>query len=529
MEVPLAELEMHQDANTNLFSAHLAMVAQIRNKAGTIVEHFSEDVPRHGALETMESARSEVVTLQRHFVASPGEYVLEAVTVDRNSGKAGAQRISFEVPAPPPGPSLSDLALVRRTVPFNSEADPLEPLRYEDGKIVPDLGGHVAHDAKSISLFFIVHPDPTSSEQAQLDMEVLRNGETIGRRPLQLRNATGPGALPYFASIRAGALPAGNYEVITTLNQTGKTVERTVRFRIDGPELANSSLAADAANPATLNAGETESPSDASLRSRPVESLESHRLVITALPANAVSSPAPDELQSMIEDARKRAVGYAISLPNFVCVEVTDRSVDPAGDGRWRHKDSITELLRYVDNTETRRTLAINGNRAGTDRAELKGALSHGEFGGVLKAVFDPASKADFQWKETDALGSGTVQVISYRVARENSSFGLVGDNNRQVSTGFHGLVYVDSETKGVRRVTLEADELPRDFSIHSASIMVDYDYIAIGAHDYLMPMRATVGMRQGKREVVLNEIVFRNYRRFASAVKVLYPDQISH
>jgi hypothetical protein len=154
------------------------------------------------------------------------------------------------------------------------------------------------------------------------------------------------------------------------------------------------------------------------------------------------------------------------------------------------------------------------------------GALSWGEFGGVLSAVFQLSSKADFQWKETDAIGSETVQVLNYRVARENSSWGLAGDDNWKLYPAFHGLLYIDSATRNVRRITLEADELPRDFSIHAASITVDYDYIAIGTHDYLMPVRGTVGLRQGKREAVLNEIEFRNYKRYGSKVKVLYGGQ---
>ena len=50
----------------------------------------------------------------------------------------------------------------------------------------------------------------------------------------------------------------------------------------------------------------------------------------------------------------------------------------------------------------------------------------------------------------------------------------------------------------------------------------VDYDYIVINAHDYLMPIHAAVSIRQRKREGILNEIEFRDYRRFGSRVKIL-------
>ena len=97
-----------------------------------------------------------------------------------------------------------------------------------------------------------------------------------------------------------------------------------------------------------------------------------------------------------------------------------------------------------------------------------------------------------------------------------------LNDGNRTVAAGFHGLVYVDSATGGVRRVTLEADNLPRDFSIRAASMNVDYDYVDIGAHDYLMPIRATVALRRGKNQTELNEMAFRGYRRYSSQTRII-------
>ena len=103
-----------------------------------------------------------------------------------------------------------------------------------------------------------------------------------------------------------------------------------------------------------------------------------------------------------------------------MCVEVTNRSVDTSGTGNWKHRDTIAELLRYRDKSETHTMLEINGaapaRRIATHLLKQKGStLSGGEMGGVLKAVFAPSAKADFHWKETDAFGSGTVQVFDYQ------------------------------------------------------------------------------------------------------------------
>jgi hypothetical protein len=50
----------------------------------------------------------------------------------------------------------------------------------------------------------------------------------------------------------------------------------------------------------------------------------------------------------------------------------------------------------------------------------------------------------------------------------------------------------------------------------------VDYDYVSINSHDYLMPISAEVSVVQGRHQASLNTIAFRDYRRFGSNVKVL-------
>ena len=138
-------------------------------------------------------------------------------------------------------------------------------------------------------------------------------------------------------SIPARALPAGSYEVTATLTQGGKTSERSLDFHMDGPELAS------AAAPGAI-AGAVQPVSDSNIETLGIVSHRSHALVITSVPSETVQRPSSDEIQAIVADARKRAVSYSNSLPNFICVEVTDRSIDPSGRGKWKHLDSIAEL-----------------------------------------------------------------------------------------------------------------------------------------------------------------------------------------
>ena len=69
IEVPISALEIREDSSTNLYSVHLSIVADIKDKSGAVVEHFSEDIPRRGPVNEVEAAKHSVITFQRHFVA----------------------------------------------------------------------------------------------------------------------------------------------------------------------------------------------------------------------------------------------------------------------------------------------------------------------------------------------------------------------------------------------------------------------------------------------------------------------------
>jgi VWFA-related protein len=525
VEVPVDQLETRDDPNANLYSLHVSIVAQVKNQAGEVIEHFSEDEPRHGALDSKGTAQSELITMQRHFTAEPGKYTLEAAVLDRNNEKAGAQRLEFEIQSPTAGPGLSDVTLVQRVDPVPAELESAEPLQYGNGKVIPSVSGRVPHGAKNISFFFVVHPDPDSAEQPTLEMEVLKSNEPIAQVPLHLLKASGAGSIPYLASIQSTSLPSGDYEVIEKLTQGSKTVERGLTFRIEGPELAAATAPGSASGTPKPQNDDMEIAAVSGPQPPDSDGHNGRHLVITALPAGSVPPPTAEELETIVAGARKRALDYSFSLPNFICVEVTSRSVDQSGNGNWKHRDSIAELLTYHDKQESRSTLEVNGKRSSLKRADMNSTwpMSVGEFGALLSLVFAPSSKTQFEWKEAGTLGdgSGNLQVLSYRVARENATLDLSEGNNSRIGVGFHGLVYIDASTSGVRRITVEADDLPRAFSMHAAAMAVDYDYVTISGRDYLLPVHSTVTLQRHRRQIELNEIAFRNYRRFASRAKI--------
>lgn len=152
VEVPVSQLQIHDDANTHLSSVHVTIVAQIKNDKGGLLQRFSEDIPRHETPDMLRSDEGQVITMQRHFSADPGEYTLETAVLDRLGNKSGAQRTKFTIAPIPHGPALGDIALVRTVEPMHEETSTFEPMRYMDGRVIPDLSAELPENTRSLSL-----------------------------------------------------------------------------------------------------------------------------------------------------------------------------------------------------------------------------------------------------------------------------------------------------------------------------------------------------------------------------------------
>ncbi|MGC2636851.1 MAG: hypothetical protein WA294_06710 [Acidobacteriaceae bacterium] len=200
---------------------------------------------------------------------------------------------------------------------------------------------------------------------------------------------------------------------------------------------------------------------------------------------------------------------------------VFDR-LDPSGMGDWRHKDTMVQRMRYLDHQESRTVLELNGQKTSVEPADLNFAHSVGEFGGMFRLVFDPAAQAQFTWKEADVIDGQPAQVFAFKVDLAHSQLDLTGENNRQLAVAFHGEVYLDAATHSIRRISIDADNIPNTLAVRASSISVDYSWVTINGHDYLMPARGAVSLREGRHQAVLNEFEFRGYRRFGSQVRIL-------
>jgi VWFA-related protein len=520
VQVPVSQLQVHQDANTHISSVDAAIVAVIRNSKGDVLQRFGQEFPLHEAPELLRADSGQTLTLERQFSAEPGVYTLEAAVLDRLGNKRGALRTTFTIAPLPQGPSLSDIALVEGIEPAEEDNQTFfEPMRYRDGRVVPNLDPSLPQTTKDLSLFFLVHPLAGTAGQPTLHMQIIRDGRVLTEIPMDLEKVSGTGAaLPYLETIHARGFPPGDYQVKALLSQNGDTASSMVSFHVEG-----TATAGNATSPLLTAAG----PEPDRINSKVVsEAATANSMFVISKPANPLPAPAETTVNAMIEGARQRALAWSGTLVDFFCLEVTDHFEDATGEGVWKPKGTLVELMKYVDHDESRTTLQLDGAPSNVEPDRLQFFHSTGEFGAMFHIVFNPAAKAVFSWKRSAFLDGQPVQVFSFRVTRANSSLVLTDRSRHVQQVGFHGLLYLDPATNSVRRISIDADDIPSELLIRACSLSVDYAWVTMENHDFLLPVRGAVSLQETGRRPVLNEFEFRNYHRFGSQVRMLSSEE---
>ena len=274
---------------------------------------------------------------------------------------------------------------------------------------------------------------------------------------------------------------------------------------------------------------------------RTVEALRALLEASKALPetpsvASAAPQPPPEipppsaaQWKKLIADTRTYALSYTRQLPDFICTQVTRRYVDPSGLEFWQSQDVITARLSYFEQKGDYKLTLVNGRYTDAPYQSVGGAISTGEFGSMMREIFDPDTQAVFTWERWATLRGRRTHVIAYRVAQEYSKWQVDYRHQEQITPAYRGLVYVDAENGAVARITLEAQDIPPAFPIQQVSSVLDYDLATIEERGFMLPLRAVMRMREG-RLLAKNEVEFRLYRKFSAEASISYdtPEPLS-
>jgi hypothetical protein len=272
----------------------------------------------------------------------------------------------------------------------------------------------------------------------------------------------------------------------------------------------------------------TKSGSDPLLR-RTLEEAERRR-------TNPAASTLPSEAETneLLERTRVATIAAAEAMPDFIVKQLIKRTAAYGNTNNWIPLDNLSIAVSYRTNIgEEYKILTVNGLPPGEEVKEGKdygkyvgGARSSGvEYISSLASIFKPESKTTFKPVDTDLLQTRRTIVYEYEVKKPFSSLTLTADKDLNANVGSRGRVWIDRETNRVMRFEQIATEIPGDFPITAASSLIDYDWVTIAEHKYVLPSRSLVLITSVRRNQVVqsrNEIRFRGYQKYGAELKVI-------
>jgi hypothetical protein len=244
-----------------------------------------------------------------------------------------------------------------------------------------------------------------------------------------------------------------------------------------------------------------------------------------------VPPPPPDSVEQakIIDEARDYALNYTKQLPNFICVQVTRRDIDPSGTGNnWYHGDTITARLSYNGFENYEVILHNNQPVTNANMRTFGGTSSEGEFGSMMKEIFELDSHAQFSWDHWGKLRGRKTYVFAYDIEQQYSKYRVEADEKLVIVPAYRGLVYIDEDTKMVEKIVMTPYDLPSTFPIHDITSSLDYDLETIGDSQYMLPLKSVL-ISKRDRQMSKNDIEFRLYRKFGteSSIKFETPDPL--
>jgi len=236
-------------------------------------------------------------------------------------------------------------------------------------------------------------------------------------------------------------------------------------------------------------------------------------------PAVAPERPKSD---TFLDKAREAAATFTSHLPNYVCKEYVTRYASQAKPPDWQAQDMVSTDVIYEDGKEQYRNIAVNGHK-GKD-PEKNGSWSTGEFGSILRDLFEPSTAARFSGAGGDVISGHTARVYEFTVEQPHSHWKIYVAGSQYIFPAYQGSVWFDAETARALRIEMQATHIPEEFPLDTVESAINYDFTSFGTTKYLVPAKAeTLSCERGSNNCSRNVIEFRNYRKFEGEATITF------
>ncbi|MBZ5617315.1 MAG: hypothetical protein LAQ69_01090 [Acidobacteriia bacterium] len=254
--------------------------------------------------------------------------------------------------------------------------------------------------------------------------------------------------------------------------------------------------------------------------------------IVAPVKPTPIPPPSSEEQAAILAEVRQYALNYSKNLPDFICTQVTRRYAAPAPGTKyggsidsqpsWQVLDTLQIRLSYFEQKEDYKLILVNNTLTSQDYKTVGGATSTGDFGSMMREIFEPSTAARFEWDHWGTLRGRRVMAFAYHVPQSRSQWHVTYDRRMDIVPAYSGLVEVDKNTHEVMRVTLQADDIPPSFPVKKADTVLDYDYQDISGHTFLLPLKAQVIMAADDY-MTRNDEEFRLYRKYSATADITF------
>jgi hypothetical protein len=218
---------------------------------------------------------------------------------------------------------------------------------------------------------------------------------------------------------------------------------------------------------------------------------------------------------ALVEETKQWAQTFTNGLPNYVCDQVTTRYMQRSRASDWEPLDVISAKVVYEDGQEDYKEIMVGGKKTNKSMMDLGGSTSVGEFASTLHSLFSNRTNAEFKLYESSSVGGNASSIYDFKVVLRSSDW-LIKVGGQELLPAYSGSVWIDKHSAEVRRIEMQADNIPKDYPLDSIQMAVDYDKVRLGTQEYLLPIHSeNLACWRGQPVCTKNAIDFRDYHKF--------------
>jgi hypothetical protein len=233
--------------------------------------------------------------------------------------------------------------------------------------------------------------------------------------------------------------------------------------------------------------------------------------------------PAGSASEALIKRTKEWSETFTNGLPNFVCQQSTTRYMQESKSSGWQVQDVVTAKVVYEDGKEDYREITVGGKRTNKSMLDVGGSASTGEFASTLHSLFSEASQAQFKFYRSTTLRDSPTAIYDFKVALPNSNW-MTKTGGQALRPAYSGSVWIDRSTAQVRRIEMQAENIPKDFPLDSLQWAVDYENVPLGTASFLLPVHAeNLACWRGSPMCTKNQVDFRDYHKYSGESTITF------